>query len=230
MSKLIKILLDTANVQVIKEIAENYPIDGVTTNPSVLAKECDNIEDTLMSISKIIGENRFFHIQTTAAAAQEMFVQAKKMKSVFGANFYVKIPITEQGLKAIALCKNADINVTATAIFTPMQALLAAQSGADYVAPYINRIDNIVSDGVDVVAQIAKIFSVQDVKTRILAASFKNVQQVYGTVVNGAHAVTISGELCKELLFHPYTEKSLDDFRSDWEKKFGKREITDFIR
>jgi len=95
MSKLIKILLDTANVQVIKEIAENYPIDGVTTNPSVLAKECDNIEDTLMSISKIIGENRFFHIQTTAAVAQEMFAQAKKMKSVFGANFYVKIPITE---------------------------------------------------------------------------------------------------------------------------------------
>ena len=128
------------------------------------------------------------------------------------------------------MCKNADINVTATAIFTPMQALLAAQSGADYVAPYINRMDNIVSDGVDVVAHIAKLFSVQDEKTKILAASFKNVQQVYGTVVNGAHAVTISGELCKELLFHPYTEKSLDDFRSDWEKKFGKREITDFVR
>ncbi|MCL2244829.1 MAG: hypothetical protein FWC03_10255 [Treponema sp.] len=229
MSKLIKIFLDTANVEVIREIAGIYPIDGVTTNPSVLAKECDNVGDTLMSISKIIGEDRFLHVQTTAATAQEMFAQAKKMKAVFGANFYVKIPITEQGLKAITLCKNADINVTATAVFTPMQALLAAQSGADYVAPYINRIDNIVSDGVDVVAHISKLFSVQDVKTRILAASFKNVQQVYGTVANGAHAVTISGELCKELLFHPYTEKSLDDFRSDWEKKFGKREITDFI-
>ena len=229
MSKLIKILLDTANIHVIKEIVENYPIDGVTTNPSVLAKECDNVKDTLMSISKIIGEDRFLHIQTTAVAAEEMFAQAKKMKSAFGENFYVKIPITEQGLKAITLCKNADINVTATAIFTPMQALLAAQSGADYIAPYINRIDNIVSDGVDVVAHIAKIFSVQDIKTRILAASFKNVQQVYGTVANGAHAVTISGELCKELLFHPYTDKSLDDFQSDWEKKFGKNEITDFV-
>lgn len=224
-----EILLDTANVKSIQEIISTFPIKGVTTNPSILAKGGTNVKDTLAQIHKTIGKERSLHIQTTATTADGMVKQAKQLSTKFGANFYIKIPVTRQGIKAIMLCKAEGIKVTATAIFTPMQALTAALAGADYVAPYVDRLDNITSDGVAVVSQIAELFSVHKLKTKILAASFKNVQQVLGVAMNGADAVTISEDLCEKLLFHPYTDKSINDFESDWNGKFGKAEITDFV-
>lgn len=225
-----KILLDTADVKTIEAILPFYPIAGVTTNPSILAKDSADVKATLLKIREVLGNERELHIQTTATVAEEMLAQAKKMKATFGANFCIKIPINEQGLKAITLCRNAGINVTATAIFTPMQALMAAMAGASYVAPYVDRLDNIIANGVDVVAQISELFEIHNMETEILAASFKNVQQIYDVAANGAQAATINGELCKKLLFHPYTDKSLKDFESDWKKKFGAAEITDLLK
>jgi fructose-6-phosphate aldolase 2 len=223
-----KILLDTANIETIEKILPYFPIDGFTTNPSILAKESCDVKDTLVKLRELAGKDRTVHAQVTAVHADEMLEQAKKLKDFIGDNFYAKIPITLEGLRAIPLCKAAGINCTVTAIFTPMQALTAGLAGADYVAPYVDRLDNITSHGVYVVKEIADLFKIYNLKTQVLAASFKNVQQIYEVASTGVHAVTINGELCMKLLFHPYTDKSLEDFASDWKHKFGDVEITSF--
>lgn len=225
-----KILLDSANLKMIEELLPFYPIDGVTTNPTILAKESDNIKDTLLAIRKLIGKDRALHVQVTAKKSEEIVQQAITLKKFLGDNFYVKIPVTEQGLKAVPVCKAAGVKVTVTAVFKPMQALMAGLAGADFVAPYVDRLDNINANGVEIVKQIAELFKAHNLKTQVLAASFKNVQQVYDVAASGTHAVTINGELCRKLLFHPYTDKSLDDFETDWKCKFGDAEITDLIK
>jgi len=224
-----KILLDTANVKIIEEIMTYFPIAGFTTNPSILAKESSNVKETIVKLRELASGNKMIHTQITAANADGMLEQAKKLRDFIGDNFYAKIPMNIEGLKAIPMCKAAGINCTVTAIFTPMQALTASIAGADYVAPYVDRLDNITSDGVNVVKEIVGLFKLYNVKTHVLAASFKNMQQVYDVASTGTHAVTVNGELCKKFLFHPYTDKSLDDFRSDWTGKFGNVEITDLL-
>jgi len=225
-----KILLDTADAKAIKEILQFFPIRGITTNPSILAKEAKDVKVAISKLCDFTSKDVSLHVQVTAETAEDMLEQAKAIKEVVGDNFYIKIPITEQGLRAIRLCKAEGINCTATAIFTPMQALMAALCGADYVAPYVNRLDNINSHGGLVIQQIADLLDMYNLKTQILAASFKNVEQAYGAAAAGAHAVTITPELCKELLFHPYTDKSLQDFAKDWKDKFGKHEIIDLLK
>lgn len=224
-----KILLDTANAEIIKEVLPFFPIAGITTNPSILAGSSNDVKDTVIKLCALASDKMSLHVQVTAEKAKDMVDQAKALKKLVGNSFYVKIPITQQGLQAIQMCKAAGINCTATAIFTPMQALMAALCGADFVAPYVNRLDNINCNGAGVVKQIIDLFDVHKLKTQVLAASFKNVQQVYEVAAAGAHAVTITPELCKELLFHPYTGKSLKDFNTDWVNKFGENEITDLL-
>jgi len=224
-----KILLDTANIAMIEEILPYFPISGFTTNPSILAKESTDVRASLLKLREIAGDKLMLHVQTTAVLAEDMLEQAKRLKDFIGPNFYVKIPMTVQGLKAIPLCKAAGVNCTTTAIFTPMQALMAGLAGADYVAPYVDRLDNITSNGVHVVKEIVDLFDTYNLDTKVLAASFKNVQQVYNVASMGSHAVTVNGDLCMKLLFHPYTDKSLEDFDFDWRAKFGNSEVTDFI-
>ena len=224
-----KLLLDTANTRQIEHILPFFPIDGFTTNPSILAREAADVKETLLALRRLAGEEKMVHAQVTAVAAEAILEQAKRMQDFMGGNFYAKIPITLQGLRAVSLCKQHGINVTVTAIFTPMQALLSAMAGADYVAPYVDRLDNIPSNGVNVVREIVDLFRLHGLSTGVLAASFKNVQQVYEVASMGAQAATISGDLCLKLLFHPYTDKSLEDFDMDWRCKFGDVEITDLI-
>jgi fructose-6-phosphate aldolase 2 len=206
-----------------------FPISGFTTNPSILAKESENVKETLVKLRELAAGEKMIHTQITAADADNMLEQAKKLKDFIGDNFYAKIPMNLQGLKAISLCKSAGINCTVTAIFTPMQALTASMAGADFVAPYVDRLDNITSDGVKVVKEIVEVFKQHNLKTQVLAASFKNMQQVYDVASIGTHAVTVNGDLCKKFLFHPYTDKSLEDFKTDWVGKFGNVEITDLL-
>lgn len=225
-----KILLDTANTTLIEEILPYFPISGFTTNPSILSKESNDVKQTLLKLRDLAEGKRSVHAQVTASLADDIVEQAKRLQDFIGPNFYAKIPITLQGMKAIPRCKAAGINVTVTAIFTPMQALMAAQAGADYVAPYVDRLDNITSNGVSVVKEIVDLYNLHKLDTHLLAASFKNVQQVYNVASMGAQAATISGDLCMKLLFHPYTDKSLEDFELDWRGKFGDVEVTDLIR
>lgn len=225
-----KILLDTANIHQIKAILPYFPIEGFTTNPSILAKESDNVKETLDELIELADGKRMIHVQVTAADTATMVAQAKELKKYIGDNFYAKIPIGLQGLRAVPLCKAEGINVTVTAIFTPTQALLAAMQGADYVAPYVDRLDNITSSGVTVVDEIVEMLHLHNLKTEVLAASFKNVQQIYNVASAGVQAVTVNTELCQKILFHPYTDKSLEDFDMDWRAKYGDKEVTDFLK
>jgi fructose-6-phosphate aldolase 2 len=223
-----KILLDTANMKTITGIMPYFNISGFTNNPSILAKEGGDIKETLLKLRELAGNDKSIHTQITATDTNGMVEQAKKLQDFFGSNFYAKLPITLEGLRAVPLCKAAGVKCTVTAVFTPLQALMAGLAGADYVAPYVDRLDNITSHGVHVVSEIVKLLELYNLKTQVLAASFKNVQQIYEVASTGAHASTLNGELCMKLLFHPYTDRSVEDFKSDWKGKFGDAEITDF--
>ncbi|MDL2233661.1 hypothetical protein LJC63_08825, partial [Ruminococcaceae bacterium OttesenSCG-928-L11] len=225
-----KILLDTANTKSIEEILPYFPIAGFTTNPTILSKESENVRETLLKMMELANGKLMIHAQVTAADTAAIVEQAKELKQFIGDNFYAKIPMTLQGLRAIPLCKAQGINCTVTAIFTPMQALMAGLAGADYVAPYVDRLDNITSNGVNVVKEIVDLFHIYNLDTQVLAASFKNVQQVYNVASMGAHAVTVNTDLCMKLLFHPYTDKSLEDFEIDWSARFRNQEITDLLK
>lgn len=226
-----EILLDTANVDEIQRMLPTYPIAGVTTNPSILAKECsaDTLQDTMHRLKEIADMGKKIHVQVTAPDTEGMVHQSEELHKFFGDNFYAKIPICPQGMRAIRECKKKGINVTVTAIFTPTQALIAAMEGADYVAPYVDRLDNITSGGVSVVNEIVDILRLHKLDTKVLAASFKNVQQIFSVAASGAQSVTVNPDLCEKLLFHPYTDKSLEDFDIDWRHKYGQKEIIDFL-
>lgn len=223
-------LMDTANLEAIKKCSEFYPYAGVTTNPTIISREKTDFKNLIYSIREIIGDKKMLHVQTTATEAENILKEARMIKGIVGGDFYLKIPITAEGLKATRLCKDAGINVTMTAIFTQPQALMAANAGADFVAPYINRLDNIVSDGVHVVEEIVDIFKSYDIKTKVLAASFKNVEQVHKVSMTGAQAVTINPDLFEMLIYHPLTYYAIDDFSKDWENVYGNATIPDLLK
>lgn len=223
-------IIDSADTEKIKRCVEFFPVAGVTTNPTIISKEKADFVQLVKTIRDIIGPEKMFHIQTTADTAEDMIREAKALKELVGGNFYIKIPISAQGLKAMMQLKKMGINVTATAIFTQQQAMLAAMAGADFVAPYVNRLDNIVSDGVHVVEEIVKMFRAQNVNCKVLAASFKTVEQIHKIAVVGGDAVTINPELFDLLTYHPMTQYAIDDFNVDWESVYGKKSILDLLK
>ena len=223
-------LIDTADLDAIKKCSEYFPVSGVTTNPTIISREKTDFRTLLYSIREIIGDDKMLHVQATATEADEIVKGAEMIKNVVRGNFYIKIPITREGLRATAICKDKGIGVTMTAIFTQQQALIAAKAGADFVAPYINRLDNIVSDGVRVVEEISDIFKNYDIKTKILAASFKTVEQVHKVSMSGAHAITINPDLFDMLIYHPLTYYAIDDFSKDWESVYGEDKVSDLLK
>lgn len=222
-------LIDTAKLEDIRRVCEYYPVAGVTTNPTIISREKGDFKQIICDIREIIGENKQLHVQTTATEAKEILREAEMIRQTVGGNFFIKIPITKEGLKATEMCKKMGIGVTMTAIFTQPQALMAARAGADFVAPYINRLDNIVSDGVNVVSEIVDIFKVYDIKTQVLAASFKNVEQVHKVSMTGAHAVTINPDLFDMMIYHPLTYYAIDDFTADWQQVYGEKGVCDLL-
>ncbi len=222
-------IIDSANIEKIRHYIENYPVDGVTTNPTIISRENANFPELIKTIRSIIGDDRMFHIQVTSATAENMVKEALALRDYLGGNLYIKIPISAEGLKATAELKRRGINVTETAIFTQQQALIAAKAGADYVAPYVNRLDSIVSDGVNVVCEIVELLKNYNLSTKVLAASFKTVEQIHKIAMAGTHAVTVNPELFDNLIYHPMTQYAIDDFNSDWESVYGKEKIIDMF-
>lgn len=210
-------MLDTANAKEIRRLLDLYPIDGVTTNPTIVAKEKRPFLDVIQEIRECIGADRMLHVQPISTQAEDMVADSLAYRQRLGGDFYAKIPVTPQGIKAMQLLKEKGIKVTATAIFTQQQALIAAKAGADFVAPYVNRLDNISSDGIGVVTDILRFIQSYGLATRVLAASFKNVEQVHRVSLEGAHSVTISPSLFESLLYHPLTDQSVQDFIRDGE-------------
>ncbi len=209
-------MADTANIEELEKLYYYFPLAGVTTNPSILAMEKKPLSEIIPAIAEIVGDG-MMHIQVSSLTADEMFREALKYKEHFGFgdNYYSKIPVTREGLKAIQMVKKAGINVTATAIFTHQQALVAAQAGADYVAPYVSRLDNISSHGIEVVEHITKTLDHFGYDCKVLAASFKTVDQVHRILKRGCHSATINYELLEALRSHPMTDMAVDTFTKD---------------
>ncbi len=221
-------ILDTADIKAIKHCNEFYPLSGVTTNPSIIAKQNRDFWEIVKEIRDIIGPNKTFFAQTVQKTSDKIVEEAKLMNEKSGGDFCVKIPIGEEGLKATMELKKLGIKVLMTAIFTPAQALIAAKAGADYVAPYVNRLDNILGDGCEVVAQIVEQFAIYDLPCKVLAASFKNAEQVHKCAAAGCHCVTITDDVMKALITHPMTDAAIAGFEKDWAKVYGEKKILDF--
>lgn len=216
-----KLLIDDANVAKIKHIYEFYPVDGVTTNPSILAKSGRNPYEVLKEIREFIGDEAELHAQVISLNADGMVNEAEKMVEVLGKNTFIKIPTVPEGLKAMKILSARGFKITATAIYTPMQAYLAAKAGADYAAPYVNRIDNLGADGIASAKMIQDIYDNNGFKTQILAASFKNSNQVQELCAYGVGASTVAPDVIENLIKNACVTSAVQDFVTDFEKLCG---------
>lgn len=217
-----KLIIDDANIAAIKRLYGYYPIDGVTTNPSILAKSGRQPFDVLKEIRAFIGQDAELHVQAVAKTAEGMLADAERIRAELGANTYVKIPSVPEGFKAMKALKAMGANVTATAVYTPMQAYIAARCGADYAAPYINRIDNMGYDGIAVAKSIHDIFKANGLPCEVLAASFKNSQQVLELCKYGIGAATIAPDVIDGLVKNAAITSAVDAFVADFEGLAGK--------
>ena len=222
-----KILIDSADIKKAREIERYYTIAGITTNPTILSKIEGTLENKLKELKEFTYGKYEVHVQTTESEVEKIVEEAKKLRDYFGESFYIKIPVTKSGLEAMKLCSKEDIRITATAILTSMQALAAAKNGANYVAPYVNRMENVGQDAKEAILEISNLLI--DYPTEILAASFKNVKQVQDILRCGAEAVTIAPEIIEASIWHPYTDISVFDFEKDWGNRFGDKKIVDGI-
>ncbi len=219
-------MLDTANIKAIERAKDLYPIKGVTTNPTIVSREGRSFLPLLKDIRRVIGDENMLHVQTLGLKAEDIIAEAEYLKANLGENIYIKIPVIPEGIKAIRILKDKGFNITATAIFTSQQALMAAVSGADFLAPYVNRIDNISGNGVEVVKDIINEINSYGLHAKVLAASFKNVQQVHELAKAGVHSVTVSPDILDAMIHHPLTDWSVEQFVKDWEKLYGEGKLT----
>ncbi len=210
-------MLDTVNLAEIKKWAQILPLAGVTSNPTIIKREGElDFFEHLKKVRELIGPQPSLHVQVVAKDTAGMVAEAKKLQAELGGNLYIKIPVTQEGLVAIKQLKQADFKVTATAIYTTMQGLLALEAGADYLAPYYNRMENLDTDPVALIAQLASAREKSTQKGKILVASFKNASQVTKALGAGAQAVTAGSDIYAASLADPAIAKAVSDFAIDW--------------
>ncbi|WP_304065270.1 transaldolase family protein [Megamonas hypermegale] len=216
-----KILVDHANINAIKKMYEYYPVDGVTTNPSILKKAGKNPYDVLLEIREFIGKDADLHAQVISRKAEDMVTEAHKMLEILGANTFIKVPVVPEGLKAIKILATEGVSVTGTAIYNQMQGFLAGKAGAKYVAPYVNRIDNLGANGIQVAKDIHDMLKKAGLATQVLAASFKNSQQVQELAAYGVEASTVAPDVIEGLIKVDAARCAVDVFISDFEDLCG---------
>lgn len=221
-----KLLIDDANIENIKRLYDVYAIDGVTTNPSILAKNGENPYEALKEIRNFIGDDAELHAQVVSTTAEEMVIEGKKMVELLGLKTFIKIPAIPEGLKAMKILSSQGYYITATAIYTPMQAYLAAKAGADYAAPYVNRIDNLGENGIQITKKIQDIFENNNFKTKVLAASFSNSLQVQELCEYGVGAATLAPKVIDGLINNPCVTSAVEHFISDYEDLMEKNKKT----
>ncbi len=212
-----KIFLDTANLKEIETGVEWGIIDGVTTNPSLAAKEADKLSFNEL-VKKILGMvNGPVSLEVISLESEKMVEEAKKLAKL-GKNVVIKVPITAEGVKAIKILAGLGIKTNATLIFTPIQALLAAKAGASYVSPFVGRLDDIGEDGMQVVEDIRTIFDNYHIETEIIVASVRHPIHVYKSALIGADIVTLPFNVLEKLFKHPKTDEGIQRFLEDWKK------------
>ena len=220
-------LLDTANTNEIKTYCDFLPIAGITSNPSILKKEGKiDFFGHMRAIREIIGK-RPLHIQVTATDTQGMLRDAEAIAQHVDKKAYIKVPTNLEGLQIIGILKKQGYNVTATAIYSTAQGLLAMEAGADCLAPYYNRMENLNINPEEVIRSFAAMIDRYGYKTQIIAASFKNMGQVNKAFLAGAQAATVDPSILKSALMMPDIQKAIDDFDKDWKSVYGDKYIAD---
>lgn len=214
-----RFFLDTANIEHIKEANEMGIICGVTTNPSLVAKEGRDFNEVLNEITEIVDGPISGEVISEDAAG--MIKEGRKIAAIHK-NMIVKIPMTGEGLKAVNVLSKEGIKTNVTLIFSATQALLAANAGATYVSPFLGRIDDISMDGMELIRTIADIFAVHGIETEIIAASVRNPIHVVEAAKAGADIATIPYNLAMQMINHPLTDQGLEKFKADWASAFGK--------
>lgn len=210
-----KIFLDTANISSIKTYNDMGLLDGITTNPSLLAKEGGDPQKTMEEIVRIVKGD--VSLEVVSTEYKGMIEEAHRLKK-YGPNVVVKCPMTADGLKACKTLSSEGIPVNVTLVFSPNQAVLAAKSGAKYVSPFIGRLDDIGEDGMALIAEIKQIFSNYNFKTQVLVASVRHPMHVVEAAKIGADVVTLPPDVLGKMLKHPLTDIGLKNFLADWEK------------
>ncbi|TDL92195.1 fructose-6-phosphate aldolase [Vibrio vulnificus] len=217
-----KIFIDTANLEDIKKAYKIGVLSGVTTNPSLVAKEGIKFEDRIEEICQVVPEVESVSAEVTpeAVTAEEMIAQAEELIKINGGDekVTIKLPMTLSGLEACRYLSKKGVKTNVTLIFTVNQALLASRAGATYVSPFLGRLDDISEDGVQLVKKIAELFLIHNFNTQIIAASVRHPDHVTRVAMAGAHIATIPYSVIEQISKHPLTDQGIEKFASDWEK------------
>jgi TalC/MipB family fructose-6-phosphate aldolase len=221
-------ILDTVSLLDVKRCNEFLPISGVTSNPSII-KQCGMTDfyGHFQAIRDTIGLEKTLHVQVIGQDYDAIMKDAHAILDRIGHDVYIKIPVTMHGLKAIKALKKESVRITATAVYQTAQALLALEAGADYVAPYYNRMMNMEIDADRVIGDTAAMIAKYGYQTQILAASFKNMAQVNRAFEMGAQAATLQPQLLYDIFEMPAIQKAVDAFSEDWKKAFGSKTPAD---
>ncbi|MDP7992471.1 fructose-6-phosphate aldolase [Bacillus sp. MHSD_36] len=210
-----KFFIDTANINEIKEANALGVLAGVTTNPSLVAKEGVDFHERIREICKVVEGP--VSAEVISLEADKMIEEGKELAKI-APNVVVKVPMTTEGLKAVKAFSDLGIRTNVTLVFSAVQALLAARAGATYVSPFLGRLDDIGHNGMDLIRQIAEIFAIHGIETEIIAASVRHSVHVTDAALNGAHIATIPANVIASLVKHPLTDQGIEKFLADWEK------------
>lgn len=219
-----ELILDSSDVEKIKELNDLLSITGVTTNPTIITKSGKEVETLIKELCDILSEDQLLFVQVVRTDYEGIMEEAKKISSLREKNILVKIPVTHDGLKAIKECKKIGIRTLATVIYTADQAFLAAMNGAEYLAPYVNRMDN-YTDGIAQVKDLLEMLEVNHMTSKVVAASFKNTFQVHELIRFGIQAVTIPCDVAFSMIDHPGTKIAVDEFTQNWQETYHRKHI-----
>ena len=215
-------ILDTADLEAVKQLDEFLTIEGVTTNPSIITKSGKTPEQVIKEFVEYLRPEQKFFVQVVSTDYEQMLEEARYICSLRPKNTYVKIPVTHNGYKAIKQLKSEGLGVLATAIYSADEAFLAAMNGADYLAPYVNRMCN-YGDGIGQVLDLIQMLETQGFEnTKVIAASFKNVEQVHTLIAAGIQSVTVPPEVVFTMIDHPGTKIAVDEFSVAWREAYGR--------
>ena len=215
-----RFFIDTANVDDMRKANDMGVICGVTTNPSLIAKEGRVFEEVIAEIASIVDGPISGEVKATTTDAEGMIKEGREIAKIHP-NMVVKIPMTVEGLKACKVLSSEGIKTNVTLIFTSNQALLAARAGATYVSPFLGRLDDISVRGVDLVAEIAEIFRVAGIETQIIAASVRNTMHITHCALSGADIATVPYKVIEQMTHHPLTDAGIKKFQDDYRAVFG---------
>ena len=215
-----KFFIDTANVDEIRQANDMGVIAGVTTNPSLIAKEGRDFNEVINEITSIVDGAISGEVKATTTTAEEMIKEGRQIAAIHP-NMVVKIPMTAEGLKAVKILSSEGIKTNVTLIFNATQAIFAAKAGATYVSPFLGRLDDIATPGIDLIRTISKIFKVQNIKTEIICASVRNPIHIIDCALAGADIATVPYNVIEQCIKHPLTDAGIEKFQKDYRAVFG---------